>query len=200
MRWTLHLSNLIFCAIADSIIKHVENAFPLVVDAVAIAISESDRYLFVVFTTGVWCSFAAVNAAYFWDLFWTLLMDASITSSVWVFFDDISNSCTSMSSYFIHMLSSHAWLSFIALKNTFSVFVSNPLYDMDLAVTTDFEDMLAFIGDNIEFAEQDKLLAVDALLDFTAISAVELTSIIAAELVVLRSCFVARFSTSILKR
>lgn len=63
---------------------------------------------------------------------------------------------------------------------------SNPFKDVDLAVTTDFEDLLAFLGDNIEFAEQDKSLMLDALLDFFATPAVEFSTLAAVELFVLR--------------
>jgi len=43
--------------------------------------------------------------------------------------------------------------------------LSNPHTDIDLSTNTDCEDMLAFFGDIVEFAEQDKALLVDAAFD-----------------------------------
>lgn len=50
------------------------------------------------------------------------------------------------------------------ISSVFS-WMSNPHIDIDLTTNTDCEDMLAFFGDIVEFAEQDKALFVDAAFD-----------------------------------
>jgi hypothetical protein len=45
------------------------------------------------------------------------------------------------------------------------LWISNPQVDIDLTTNTDCEDMLAFFGDIVEFAEQDKALFIDAAFD-----------------------------------
>lgn len=83
----------------------------------------------------------------------------------------------------------YSMLTCATFANLFRNLVLNPIRDLDLAVTTDFEDLLAFLNDNIEFAEQDKSFLIDALFDFYATSSVESISLFVLDVFFLKLFF-----------
>jgi hypothetical protein len=80
-----------------------------------------------------------------------------------------------------------------------SLLSGSPLRDVDLSVNTDFEDLFAFLGDNIEFAEQDKSFLLDAVLDFTSFSGLELAGVLGFELILLRKLLQSPVAASLAK-
>lgn len=55
-----------------------------------------------------------------------------------------------------------------------------------MTVNTDFEDILAFLGDSLEFVEQDRTFFFDALFDFYSVSG-EFGALIGLELLILKN-------------
>jgi len=57
----------------------------------------------------------------------------------------------------------------IDFRGGFQQLIVNPLIDLDLTANTDCEDMVVFLGDILEFAEQDKTFLLDASVDFFSV-------------------------------
>jgi len=53
----------------------------------------------------------------------------------------------------------------IFLNSFESNMLLNPQVDMDITANTDMEDLLAFLGDTLEFVEQDKAFLLDSVFD-----------------------------------
>jgi hypothetical protein len=95
-----------------------------------------------------------------------------------------------ITNFFVNFFSFY-FVSTVGIFNFLNVFqhnsfAVNPLKDVDLTVNTDFEDLLAFLGDSLEFVEQDKAFLFDAIFDFYSITG-EFASVIGVELMVLKN-------------
>ena len=132
--------------------------------------SFSDKYLFVVFSWCTWVGFFARTSSinFFFVTVSATLFGIADTATVLkasqlfvtYTFDTLSSAFSVFHSFTHHYFNSASG----QLSSVFS-WISNPHIDIDLTTNTDCEDMLAFFGDIVEFAEQDKALFVDAAFD-----------------------------------
>jgi len=128
-----------------------------------------DKYIFIIFSCIIWFSYLFTCNWLGVYVILTKLYGAVIGTlwSVWrlikVF---IHESFANFTYYYIivsdYMVSINNFSGFHCnIKNL----VTNPLIDIDLTTNTDSEDLLVFLGDIIEFLEQDKVFLLDALFD-----------------------------------
>lgn len=147
----------------------------------------SDFYLVFWFSVILWAIFFNLNINYFWNVITILFNTAATDTLFYSFFFLITTEVTNFLGNFYSFF-------LLSIKNTITVLnisqynsiIVNPLKDIDLTINTDFEDLLAFLGDSLEFVEQDRAFFFDAIFDFYSVTG-EFVSLMSIELLVLKN-------------
>jgi hypothetical protein len=132
--------------------------------------SFSDKYLFVIFSWLTWVGFFARGSSisfFFVTISATLfgILDSAAVLKASQLFVTYASDTLSSTFGVLRSFTNHYFNSASGQLSSVFSWISNPHIDVDLTTNTDCEDMLAFFGDIVEFAEQDKALFVDAAFD-----------------------------------